>query len=211
MALLCGFVVPDDRLNVESAMEAAIIAELERIQHSIPGDRLSIQWNVCLEVVRAAGGPSLPYRDAIGGSVERIGRLCGKVEDAVELGIHLCYGDPGHKHIIEPVDLGIAVAFANGINHASLRQLDFVHMPVPRNRSDEAYFAPLERLDLPTSTRLILGLVHHTDGVEGSRRRMTVAERYAKDFDVATECGFGRRDPASVPDLLRIHRELCRR
>jgi hypothetical protein len=84
-------------------------------------------------------------------------------------------------------------------------------MPVPRNRTDEAYFAPLERLDLPTSTRLVLGLVHHTDGVEGSRKRIMVAERYAKDFDVATECGFGRRDPAGIPDLLRIHSELCRR
>ena len=44
--------------------------------------------------------------------------------------------------------------------------------------------------------------------VEGSRRRMVVAQRYARDFDVATERGFGRRDPATIPALLRIHREL---
>ncbi len=82
-------------------------------------------------------------------------------------------------------------------------------MPVPRNRADDAYFAPLEWLELQADTRLILGLVHHTDGVEGSCKRMVVAWRHAKDFDVATECGFGRRDPATIPELLRIHRELC--
>jgi hypothetical protein len=38
---------------------------------------------------------------------------------------------------------------------------------------------------------------------------MAIAQRYAKDFDVATECGFGRRDPATIPELLHIHRELC--
>ena len=119
MALLCGFVVPDDRLKIEPALEVAIIAELELIQRSIPGNRLSIQWDVCFEVVGAEGGPALPYGDAVGGSAERIGRLCANVEDAVELGIHLCYGDPGHKHIVEPSDLGISVAFANGIARSS--------------------------------------------------------------------------------------------
>jgi hypothetical protein len=209
MALLCGFVAPDDRLAVEPALEAAIVGELHRIQRAVPADRLSIQWDVCFEVVAAAGGFRLPYDDAIAGSVERIGRLCGHVSDTAELGIHLCYGDAGHRHLIEPSDLGVSVAFANGISCACPRPLDFVHMPVPRNRADDVYFAPLQRLELPTKTRLILGLIHYTDGLEGSRRRMVVAQRYARDFDVATECGFGRRDPATIPELLLIHRELC--
>jgi hypothetical protein len=127
----------------------------------------------------------------------------------VELGIHLCYGDPGHKHIVEPVNLEISVAFANGICRSSPRPVDFVHMPVPRNRADDGYFAPLKKLALHSGTRLVLGLVHYTDGVEGSRKRIAAAERYVQDFDIATECGFGRRDPSTVAELLRIHRELC--
>jgi len=82
-------------------------------------------------------------------------------------------------------------------------------MPVPRNRSDDAYFAPLQDLVLPADTRLILGLVHHTDGVEGGRTRIAVAEKFVPDFDIATECGFGRRDPATIPELLQIHKDLC--
>jgi hypothetical protein len=102
MALLCGFMIPDDRLRVESAIERAMIRDLGRIQTTIPADRLSIQWDVCHEVVGAEGGPPLPYENAIDGSVERVVGLCGKAIDGVELGIRLCYGDPGHKHVIEP-------------------------------------------------------------------------------------------------------------
>ena len=209
MALLCGFVVAEDRLKVESAIERAIIRDLDRIQTTIPASHLSIQWDVCHEVVGAEGGLPLPYENAIDGSVERIVRLCSKVIDGVELGIHLCYGDPGHKHVLEPKDLQVSISFANGICRNSPRQIDFVHMPVPRDRTDDAYFAPLKNRRLSAKTRLILGLVHYTDGIEGSRKRMAAAERYVTDFDVATECGFGRRDPATIPELLRIHRELC--
>jgi hypothetical protein len=209
MALLCGFVVAEDRRNVEPAIERAMIRDLDHIQKMIPMRRLSIQWDVCYEVVGAEGGLSLPYENAIDGSVERVVRLCSRVVGGVELGIHLCYGDPGHKHIVEPKDLQVSVAFANGIGRGSPRQIDFVHMPVPRDRADAAYFAPLKNLDLPATARLILGLVHYTDGVAGSRKRMAAAQAYVTDFDVATECGFGRRDPATIPELLRFHKKLC--
>jgi hypothetical protein len=106
-------------------------------------------------------------------------------------------------------DLEVGVSFANGICRGSPRQIDFVHMPVPRDRTDDAYFAPLNNLRLPAGTRLVLDLVHYTDGVDGSKKRMAAAERYVTDFDVATECGFGRRDAATIPELLQIHRELC--
>jgi hypothetical protein len=76
---------------------------------------------------------------------------------------------------------------------------------VPRNRSDDAYFDPLKRLKLPPETELCLGLVHHTDGVEGTKRRLETAKRHTSGFSIATECGFGRRDPATIPELLRIH------
>ena len=84
-----------------------------------------------------------------------------------------------------------------------------MHMPVPRGRADDDYFKPLEELKLPAETQLILGLVHYTDGIEGGRNRMAVADKYVSDYDIATECGFGRRDPATIPDLLRIHKDLC--
>jgi hypothetical protein len=84
-----------------------------------------------------------------------------------------------------------------------------VHMPVPRNRSDEAYFAPLKDLKLPAGTKLAIGLVHLTDGVEGTRARMAVADKFAKDYLLATECGLGRRPPETIPKLLEIHRQAA--
>ena len=82
-------------------------------------------------------------------------------------------------------------------------------MPVPRNRTDDAYFEPLAHLKLRPETRLALGLVHYTDGAEGTRKRIDVAKKYVTDFAIATECGFGRRQPETVPKLLDIHAEVA--
>jgi hypothetical protein len=97
------------------------------------------------------------------------------------------------------------IDFANRLARQIKRPMQLVHMPVPRNRSDDAYFEPLKQLKLRPETELCLGLVHHTDGVEGTKRRLETAKRHAPHFSIATECGFGRRDPVTIPELLRIH------
>jgi hypothetical protein len=60
-------------------------------------------------------------------------------------------------------------------------------------------------LKLKPETLLCLGLVHHTDGIQGTRKRLAVAEKFARDFAIATECGFGRRRPETLMELLDIH------
>ncbi len=70
---------------------------------------------------------------------------------------------------------------------------------------DDAYFAPLQGLAVRPETRLYLGLIHFSDGVEGSRRRLAAASKVVEDFGLATECGFGRRAPETIPQLLKIH------
>jgi len=88
--------------------------------------------------------------------------------------------------------------------------IDWLHMPVPRGRSDEAYFAPLRHLRLHPGTRLYLGLVHYTDGVEGARKRLMAAEKVVSDFGIATECGFGRRPRAQdIRELLGLHAQIA--
>jgi hypothetical protein len=78
-------------------------------------------------------------------------------------------------------------------------------MPVPRDRDDAAYYQPLADLHLRPETKLYLGLIHLTDGLEGTRRRMAIAAKFTNDFGVATECGFGRRPPQTIADLLKLH------
>ena len=98
---------------------------------------------------------------------------------------------------------------ANTLSGAISRPINWFHMPVPRDRTDDAYFAPLRNLALHAETKLYLGLVHYTDGLEGTRRRIKAAQRAISDFGIATECGMGRRPPETIPDLLRIHAEVA--
>jgi hypothetical protein len=123
----------------------------------------------------------------------------------IELMFHFCYGDSNHRHVVEPTDMADMVESANRLTGAIARPIELIHMPVPRDRSDDAYFAPLKGLALRPDTALSLGLVHYTDGLDGTRKRMAAARRFVKEFSIATECGFGRRAPGTIAELLRIH------
>ena len=150
----------------EPAINAAMARDMETLQ-SRSRPKTCVQWDICYEIVGADGGPPIPYDDHLAGTATRVAALCGLVKDGVECGIHLCYGDPGHQHIVEPESLATSVAFANAICAASPRQIDFLHMPV-RGRADDdtsSHGGP----NLPAETRLILGLVHHTDGTDGGQ------------------------------------------
>jgi hypothetical protein len=105
--------------------------------------------------------------------------------------------------------MGDMVEFANRLSRNVKRPIDLIHMPVPRNRADDAYFAPLHRLTLRPETELCLGLVHYTDSIPGTKQRLATAKKYAEKFSIATECGFGRRDPRTIAELLRIHAAIA--
>src|SRR5262249_38525327 len=122
-----------------------------------------------------------------------------------ELLFHFCYGDSNHRHVVEPTDMGDMVVLANYLSRRIRRSIQWIHMPVPRDRCDYAYFEPLRRLELRREPQLCLGRVHYTDGVGGTRRRLATAEKHVKNFAIATECGFGRRPPGTISELLRIH------
>ncbi|PPR11002.1 MAG: hypothetical protein CFH41_01102 [Alphaproteobacteria bacterium MarineAlpha11_Bin1] len=206
VALTVGFFEISERAAAEPIIEAALALEVAAIADAIPHDQLAIQWDVCHEVVAADGGLSLHYENIVDASVERIARHLGFVPGDIEAGIHLCYGDPGHKHIIEPQDLDTCVIYANRITTLSPRSVEFIHMPVPYDRADNAYFAPLARLKLQSKTQLFMGLVHFSDGIDGTRGRLNTAVIHAgREIGISTECGFGRRDPVTIPELLNIH------
>lgn len=50
------------------------------------------------------------------------------------------------------------------------------------------------------------------DGVEDVQftdLKYASAQKYLSHFGAATECGFGRREPDTLPELFRIHRETA--
>jgi hypothetical protein len=192
----------DDYLRV---YERALLQALETIVAGIPADDLSIQWDVCQEVLLFEDYfPSRPpdYRERV---AALLGRLGNAVPAAVELGFHLCYGSPADQHLVMPRDTGVLAEIAAAILTRVTRPVDFLHLPVPRERDDAGYFMPLAGLALPARTRLYLGLLHHGDAA-GDRRRIDTARASVPSFGVATECGWGRTEPSRVESLLASHR-----
>ncbi len=210
MAFICGLLAPEIQSGIAPAFEFRIGAELRDILRTIPNEDLAIQWDVCLEIFVLEGLRKAWFDPPFEGCIDRLVELGDAVPAAAELGYHFCYGDFRHKHGVEPKDMGLMVEMTNALVGRLSRPATWLHYPVPRDRSDDAYFAPMGRLSVPPETEIYLGLVHYTDGVEGSARRMRTARRHCAQFGIATECGLGRRPPETIPRLLEIHAELAR-
>ena len=194
----------EDQSVVERQYELAMLSELRRIIESIPADRLAIQWDTAVEFGILEGCFPTYMDTPMANIVARLVRLGDVVPVDTELGYHLCYGDAGHRHFVEPGDVSKLVDVANQVAARLQRPLNWIHMPVPKDRDDEAYFAPAQHLALPQETELYLGLLH-SDGVEGARPRIEAALAHIPAFGVATECGFGRRKAETIEALLQQH------
>lgn len=195
--------------DVEPAHFRQLFSEIDEILAAVPHDDLAIQWDVCQDVGIWEGFYEAYFDDPKQGVIERLTRCAQKVPADVQVGFHLCYGDFGHQHFMNPADLGVVTEMANRLTESIERPIDWIHMPVPIGRDDDAYFAPLRGLALRDQTEFYLGVVHHDDGVEGAARRIAAAQRARPHFGVATECGFGRRPPETIPSLLSLHAAIA--
>jgi len=208
------FLVDALHAPIDPIYNDALKREIDKIAAAIPHEDLAIQFDVASAVfarlqrneASSYGRSKEEMLETFAGIMVDLGN---HVPADIDLLYHLCYGDSNHRHVVEPTDMGDMVEFANRLARNLARPLQLVHMPVPRDRTDDGYFAPLRRLALHPETELCLGLVHYTDGVEGTRRRLATPTKYAKKFSIATECGFGRRDPRTIPELLRIHAAIA--
>jgi hypothetical protein len=189
--------------------ERSLMRALRDITLGIPHESLSIQWDICQEVLVFENYfPTRPadYKTRIVALLERLGDA---VPDEVELGYHLCYGSPADTHLVMLKDARILAELADAIVSGVGRKVDFLHVPVPRARDDREYFAPFAALRLQDWVQLYLGLLHYDDA-DGDRRRIDAARRVVDvPFGVATDCGWGRTDPARVDGLLDSHRRAA--
>jgi hypothetical protein len=203
------FIEPESVASVWPRYEARLNQEVAEILRRIPHKDLAIQWDVCIEIVAVLEKPEMQKEFPAEQLTASIARISQQIPADVELGIHLCYGDPGHKHIVDPKDTAIMVEFTNMLVNTVKHHLTWVHIPVPRDRDDVAYFAPLKNLKLARGSELYLGLVHITDGLDGALRRIATARKVVPEFGIAAECGFGRRPPETIPELLQLHRRVA--
>lgn len=231
LAPLSVYVAPADRGAVYPAYAAAIEREIAEIVTGIPAADLAIQIDLATEfsyIEQVSMGGTKPFPWFVDGLAEDSEASSADVVDAVsalaaavaatippdvQFGIHLCYGDVAEKHFVEPADAANLAAVANALSAKIVRPIAFLHLPVPIERDDAAYFAPLDALALHPETQLYLGLVHHEDGVAGATKRVAaarpaVAEAGLASFGIATECGFGRGPAERTAPLLRLHTEV---
>ncbi|KAI4151121.1 MAG: hypothetical protein L6R39_002102 [Caloplaca ligustica] len=227
LSVVRGFVEDDDVCaQVEPLYETRLLHALHRIQDTIPPSELAIQWDLPTEVAlleyergRITDRYWKPYyRDEPlePALASRLARLAAHVKPETEIGFHFCYGDLGHVHFVQPEDMGVMVMLANLIveNVAPIHEIAYMHMPVPKEREDERYFAPLKTLSLHQGkTKLYLGVVHAEDeeGEARARRRLEAAKTAYPDVaGIASECGLGRTAEKDVKRVLETYASLTR-
>jgi hypothetical protein len=201
---------PSYRLAIEPLYEAALLRSLSNIQSSIPHDQLAIQIDVAVEIgLLEKVSIWVPYFSPVfSGIIDRLSRLADQVAQDVQLGFHLCYGDIGHAHFVQPQDLGLLVEVANALYQSLNHPIQWLHVPVPKDRKDAPFFAPLRKLEWEIP-ELYLGCVHAGDE-EGTRERIATAKEVLGhiEFGVATECGLGRTPKEELESILSISKAV---
>jgi hypothetical protein len=138
------YVSPNGRSRYLRAYERALLKALTIILAEIPHDQLSIQFDVCQEVLLFENyfpERDDDYKDQV---FRQFARLAAAVPDNVELGFHLCYGSPNDQPLVRLEDASILVELMNGIDRFVGRSVAFIHVPAPRH-AGPSFFAPMRQ------------------------------------------------------------------
>jgi hypothetical protein len=182
------FLQDDLHQPLDPLFNQALKREIDKIAAGLPHDQIAIQFDVASAVfARLQRNEPNAYgknRDEMLASFGRIlSDLANHVPADIELLFHFCYGDSNHKHVIEPTDMNDMVDVANQLTRDVTRPINLIHMPVPRDRADDGYFAPLARLKLKPETEPASG--------------------WCTTPTVSTARGRGSRWPSGTPRIFR--------
>ncbi|KAI0838527.1 hypothetical protein F5Y06DRAFT_48521 [Hypoxylon sp. FL0890] len=224
-SVLAGHVKPELINAIEPLYEQRFVETIGHIVTNIPHDDVVIQWDLCFEITalefdqgRLLDTRHQPYfsspKGVLQGLVDRVVWLCERIPKDVKLAFHLCYGDLWHKHFIEPQDTSLLVELANALLARDTvgSRTQWIHLPVPKERTDSDYFSPLTGLKLDSfgskPPDIYLGVVHANDEAGTKKRIETARASVPFPFGVATECGLGRTPPEEIDSILRICKEV---
>jgi hypothetical protein len=209
-AVLSTLCTADGVHVIEPAYTEALLREILTLTDAIPHGDLSMQWDVCNEMLIWDGSgtfwnAALAEEDKKAAILARLKGISESVPSHIPLGFHLCYGDLAGGTIERPSEPSKMIELANALVNTLTRPISYFHMPVPIG-AGETFFKHFEMLHLNSGTELYLGLVQAADGEAGLHRRIELAQRYIPDFGIATGCGFARsRTVDAVRELLRLH------
>lgn len=201
----------DERFQqaIEPAYEKRLLEEVDEIAADLPHGDIAIQWNLATELSIIENRRPIYFDKIVDEILERMAHLCERVPDDIELGLHFCLHDFEANGFPPPASLDSMVDLANGIMATVARTVEWVHLAVPRDAADAAFFAPLARLAQHPETELYLGLLHPDDDIDAVKRRIALAKEAAGPFGIAGECGFGRMSEGEVAAMLALHRDAA--
>jgi hypothetical protein len=215
LASIVGFIVPRDQTTLLPSYEAALFADLDELLAAVPHDRVAVQWDVAVEFGMLEGlmeGGDQDF-DAI---TDHLARCVDRVPAAVPVGLHLCYGDYGHRHFTDPASLEMQIRVIHVVNDKASRPVSWYSVTVPQHVAAPEFFAPLAGLRLPADTEIYFALVpYHPEeqaaGTTEEQVRLVGRHLGAREWGICTECGMGRVERDDVPAMLDAHRELVSR
>ncbi|MDE0062166.1 MAG: hypothetical protein OXP09_13140 [Gammaproteobacteria bacterium] len=185
---------------IRTGFQEAMVAEARKVCEVIPPSELAVQFDCSFEITDVYGGTGLPIEGSIARNVKQFEGLSEAVADDALLGFHLCFGTFGGWPRFAPDDLGRTVELANAIKAASLRRIDWIHMPA-LDTTEEAFYAPLADLALG-DTRVFLGMIHSMESFEA---RYRVARKFVSEFGLGAYCGLGRLEAGQVEGVFSDH------
>ncbi|MEV6554242.1 hypothetical protein AB0M22_00885 [Nocardia sp. NPDC051756] len=193
-----GSVGPGDRaFPYYRPIVDATVREIVRIQEAW-GDNVVFQLEMPAETLICTGTPGVLRQGPATAAGRAIARLVARAPHGSRFGVHLCYGSLDDKPVVAPRSAAPVVALANAIARywPAGRQLDFIHFPLGNGKQAPVrpqYYAPLARLELPATTRVVAGLAHSAQPLAQARQGLAAAESaYGDQLDVASPCGLGR-------------------
>ena len=192
---------------VEKPYTEALKKELEEIQKSIPHKELAIQWDVCHEVLFLEGWELETFVDRSKEGLLRRIVISEMRSPPTSISDSSVLRRPWAQAFVGAT--GSCPFGRVGERHSRSQwpPSSVNHMPVPRGRADEAYFAPLKKLNC-SRDRSILGLFI-SPMVSRGRARGLKLQTVSTPIRRWCECGFGRRNPETVIPLLDLHREVA--
>jgi hypothetical protein len=205
----------EDWPAAHAAYHDAIRRDIELILEHVPASELQFQFDLAQEFVDMASGdakgiadwPDATLEEKIQRHAATLPEMTRSVPGEARVGFHWCYGTWGGWPMKDMADLGLCVRMTREAIARVGRRVDYVHMPVLKHPEPE-FFAPLAELD-GEDVDVYLGIIHHTDGVEGFGERMEMARRYRERFGIGSVCGYGRVDPGELPHILAVHRDCA--
>jgi hypothetical protein len=192
-----------------NSYKPALLDEIATICDAIPSDRLSIQVDIAAEVGVLVGAfPADEGYRSISDIAAEIGDVLLAIPEAVDRGVHYCFGDYGHRHFKQPENLDLVVELANAVQEIS--PADYLHFPADRDSGlNSAYYLALRNLK-HDGAEVSLGVIDYDGEPERTDALILAAQMGVPglDFSVSAECGLariGERGEGSIEKHLAEH------